>query len=155
MDQSLLIKIANEGKTWEIQKLASDKLNDLYSINVPSKILSLKAIVQYNPPEFMLYFDDHGDKGYRWEATFQEVGGISGFNLSVQDFYIKTRTNSEWTHPWHQSVLVNANGRRKVSYLFHLNDTFDPRGGIFHCVWAGKDDAGVYIRIEQNTHIPD
>lgn len=89
---------------------------------------------------------------YRWDATLSETGGKVGFEVRSTDFYILGPDGRKWTNSWSETHKVPAGKSVDVDYSLDLSDQW--AGGLFHCVWVGRDDAGNPIRIVQEVRIP-
>ena len=107
-----------------------------------------RAIVVLDSPEVMRPWH----RRYRWDATFRETGGKSGFEVWSTDFYILGPEGRRFNNSWSEKQRVRAGGAATVNYYIDINDKW--AGGKFHCIWVGQDDVGNSIRIVQEVRIP-
>ncbi|NTV95712.1 MAG: hypothetical protein HGA75_09885 [Thiobacillus sp.] len=107
-----------------------------------------KAIVVLDSPEVMKIWNNK----YRWDATFRETGGKSGYEVRSTDFYILAPDGGKWINDWSETHKVRAGGSTDVNYFIDVSDKW--AGGKFHCIWEGKDEGGNAIRIVQEVQIP-
>jgi len=98
-----------------------------------------KAIVELDYPKTVQ------KKGsiYEWTTVFRETGGKSGYWLNSNNLRI-IRSNGSWTHEYDKKVVVNKNGSTEIYYYTTLD-------GTFYLTWAGYDDYGNLIIIEQKV----
>jgi hypothetical protein len=108
-----------------------------------------RAVVVFEPPRVMIPWES---SRYRWDATFRETGGKSGFKVKATDFYVLSTNGTKWTNSWGPSVEVKAGGSADVDWWVDESEKW--AGGKFHCIWVGQDDTGVSIRVEQWADIP-
>src|SRR5262249_39230830 len=132
-----------------------------------------RAVVVLDSPGVMRPWQ--GDQ-YRWDATFRETSGKSGFRVRSADFHIDTFDPARMpkgmpraltkvegiTKPlWSEAVEVKPSGSADVHFTIgRIADTVQRQkvhtgGGKFHCVWVGEDDVGTPLEILQEVYIPE
>lgn len=88
---------------------------------------------------------------YKWDTTFRETGGHTGFKLKATGFYIRNPSGGKWSNNWSESVEVRSGGTATIEYWCDKSDKWS--GGTYHTVWVGKDDLGNSIRIVQEVKL--
>ncbi|GEM_PF-4431613 len=90
-----------------------------------------EAVAVFYAPSVMRPWQSSPERSrYRWDGTFKETGGKSGFKVRSTEVYILFRTGLRHEFDWQESVEVKAGGSAAVHFVYsNALYKFDGVGG--------------------------